>query len=647
MTTLSRRALAIAAALVLACTARVGLAAPGSPAEQDMPVRVLDTRIGQGLARGRLDPGAVARLAIPSMTTSGDAVLLLNLTAVDATGPGHVSAWSCDHPRPETSILNFVPGHAAANMIALPYTEAGICLSTVTPVHLIADLTATTTTAHYQGVTPNRLLDTRRLRPLRPYREHRVHIGGSPGIPVDAPAAAINVTVVAGSEPGWIRVAPCGAGSEASTVNFQGGEVVAHFTFAGLMAGDACVTPSTGVDVVIDSFGWMPAGSGLRTITPTRLLDTRIGLGGTAGAARDGQLITLEVAGRAGIPRAANTATINIVAVDGTAFGHLTVWPCGRPEPVSSMLNMWPGVLRSNQAAVPIPGSGDICIRPRISDDSAIDIVVDAVGFSTTPPTGSAPVPTTPRPSPTSSSVPAPSPPTSIDGPAASTTTTGPPSMSVPGGRFGTLAPGAALPSGSQCAARVRPAPEIRPANTTSNNNRGGPQYANNDPAYNGWFHRVDGDFAGTTDEIIQWAACKWGIDEDLVRAQIIKESWWNQHNPPGDNGESWGLGQVRRPYHSWAFEHDQVNAINSSAYNLDYTYAVWRGCFEGLYTWLNQTNERNGTYTAGDAWGCMGVWYSGRWYHNTDDYLNAPGDSVRWHYDNRTWLTPDFINSN
>jgi Immunoglobulin-like domain of bacterial spore germination len=43
-----------------------------------------------------------------------------------------------------------------------------------------------------------------------------------------------------------------------------------------------------------------------------------------------------------------------------------------------------------------------------------------------------------------------------------------------------------------------------------------------------GW-NRVDGAFSGTTDEIIQRAACKWGIDEDIVRAQIIKESYWYQ----------------------------------------------------------------------------------------------------------------------
>lgn len=201
---------------------------------------------------------------------------------------------------------------------------------------------------------------------------------------------------------------------------------------------------------------------------------------------------------------------------------------------------------------------------------------------------------------------------------------------------------GAVLPSGAECAARVRSAVEIRPENAAANNNRGGRAYANARPDW-ALFDRVDGDFVGTTDEIIQWAACKWGIDEDIARAQVIKESYWYQ-SANGDNGESWGLGQVRDTAHGWAFEFGAVNARNSTAYNLDYTYASWRGCFEGVYTWLNHV-ERNGVYGPGDVWGCMGVWFSGRWYWNNDAYLNQPGDSVRFHYENRTWEELYFIN--
>ena len=184
------------------------------------------------------------------------------------------------------------------------------------------------------------------------------------------------------------------------------------------------------------------------------------------------------------------------------------------------------------------------------------------------------------------------------------------------------------------------PPREIRPENAAANANRAAAPTPT--PAPTGPFSRVDGDFAGTTDEIIQWAACKWGIDEDIARAQVIKESYWYQ-SANGDNGESWGLGQVRDTAHQSAFQYS-VNARTSSAYNLDYTYASWRACYEGVYTWFN-TVERNGTYAAGDVWGCIGIWFSGRWYVNNDAYLNQTGDSVRWHYNNKTWLTTNFIN--
>ena len=92
----------------------------------------------------------------------------------------------------------------------------------------------------------------------------------------------------------------------------------------------------------------------------------------------------------------------------------------------------------------------------------------------------------------------------------------------APSAHFTTLAPGSTLPSDAQCAAAVRPANEIRPDNAGYNATRGSTQQS-------GWFSRVTGNFTGTTDQIIQWAACKWGIDEDIVRAQAAKESAWHQ----------------------------------------------------------------------------------------------------------------------
>lgn len=167
-------------------------------------------------------------------------------------------------------------------------------------------------------------------------------------------------------------------------------------------------------------------------------------------------------------------------------------------------------------------------------------------------------------------------------------------------------------------------------------------------------YPRVDGDFVGTTDEILQWVACKWGIDEDLVRAQTAKESWWNQSNlgdrnddqdachpalrtPGSPCPESVGILQVRYLYHSEAFE--DLNALLSTSYNADYTYEGWRRCFEGELTWLNDV-ERGRTYGPGDARGCLGTWFTGRWYiPRGDAYLAAIDDYIA----RRIWEQPEF----
>ena len=62
--------------------------------------------------------------------------------------------------------------------------------------------------------------------------------------------------------------------------------------------------------------------------------------------------------------------------------------------------------------------------------------------------------------------------------------------------------------------------------------------------------------------------------------------------------------------------------------------------CFEGNETWLN-TVDRGRDYAAGDLWGCVGMWFSGRWYTQPAvDYIAAVQDWLN----QRIWETPDFL---
>jgi hypothetical protein len=204
-------------------------------------------------------------------------------------------------------------------------------------------------------------------------------------------------------------------------------------------------------------------------------------------------------------------------------------------------------------------------------------------------------------------------------------------SSSAPTAHFSTLPPRSTLPTGVWCSRHVRRSSwEPRPANFTPNHTTGYHLYyidGANDTAQLKFGRRVDGDFTGTTDEVIQWGACKWGFDEDLVRALAVTESWWHQSRV-GDDGESFGLLQVKCHIH----EGTCPGAMDSTAFNVDYALAWQRSCFEGYFDWVPAS-------TQGKKWGCIGLWYSGVWQSNSRKYIRT----LKRHLSQKTWLDPGF----
>jgi hypothetical protein len=223
---------------------------------------------------------------------------------------------------------------------------------------------------------------------------------------------------------------------------------------------------------------------------------------------------------------------------------------------------------------------------------------------------------------------------------------------------FATLPPGSALPSDAECAAAIKRRPENKRMNATYNATRGNQSLPSNflGGAATNLVARVSGNFTGTTDEILQWTACKWGVDEDMVRAQAATESWWQQTalgdwtsatsecapghglGADGQAGQcpgSWGILQNRYSTERGAWPGIQT----STAFNADTAYMIWRACYEGHETWLN-TVERGQQYAAGDAWGCMGRWFAGRWYTQpAKDYIGR----VQGYLNQRIWEQSSF----
>jgi hypothetical protein len=146
--------------------------------------------------------------------------------------------------------------------------------------------------------------------------------------------------------------------------------------------------------------------------------------------------------------------------------------------------------------------------------------------------------------------------------------------------------------------------------------------------------NQVTGAFTGTTDEIIQWAARKHGLDPNLLRAVAAVESWWHM-STNGDNGDSFGLFQIRRPYHCCDFL-----AAGDTAFNADYYGAIIRAYYDGRQKWLNTVSGNGAWYRAGDLWGSVGAWFSGRWHDPAAERYVA---KVKLYLRERVWRQPDF----
>lgn len=232
-------------------------------------------------------------------------------------------------------------------------------------------------------------------------------------------------------------------------------------------------------------------------------------------------------------------------------------------------------------------------------------------------------------------------------------------------GVFTTLPPGAQLPSEPECAVRVhRSSWEPRPDNYAANHRVPTVQQIADLAPWgpdNGQGAKVDipgrqltGNFTGTTDEILQWVSCKWGIDVNIVRAQAIAESHWHQNDrgdhtndaslcPPGTwNGtscyQSYGILQIKYVYNktAWPMSRDDT------AFSAEYMYGSIRACYEGWRTYLYDRTPVVGypRYHPGDIWGCIGSWYSGSWYdQGALDYIK----SVKIYMASKQWLQPGF----
>ncbi|MCU1398103.1 MAG: hypothetical protein JWN62_1212 [Acidimicrobiales bacterium] len=234
-----------------------------------------------------------------------------------------------------------------------------------------------------QILSPTRIVDTRDnvgSTSLVGTLPKRIQISDHGGVPDGARAISANFTVTDAAASGFLTVWNCSADRPVvSTVNFVAGDTVPNGASVPLDAtGGICVYSSANVDLLVDVNGYFGVGGGgkFASVTPTRLMDSRAGLG-TAGRVPADSVVPLQVTGVAGVPSKVSAVALNVTSVSPSAAGFVTVYPCDGPRPVVSSLNPIPGSVKPNVVITPVAADGTVCLYT-LTD---VDLVVDITGY--------------------------------------------------------------------------------------------------------------------------------------------------------------------------------------------------------------------------------------------------------------------------
>ena len=340
----------LATVATVAGAASAALVVPTPPAAfvPVQPCRLADTRPDGGNGYSRVDPqtssiSSLNRCGIPT----GSTALAVTLTVVDPEADGFLTAWPGDHRLPTVSNLNFQADQTRANGTITKIDDLGrLRVYTSVPAFVVVDVVgafvpqgATVAAGRFVPSTSSRLFDSR--------PNNIVPAGGSvtiplpAGVPTDALAMALNITVTESTRPGFVTAFPAGTPMPtASVLNLDWfDQTRAAGGIFGVSAQGITLFLSGGGHVVVDYSGYFtgpsasPSSDGLFSVVdPVRLMDTRqtspLGVG-------------VPIYPQGGVELAVSqrgSMAYNVTSVDGDA-GFIRGYAAGTPQPDTSTLN--------------------------------------------------------------------------------------------------------------------------------------------------------------------------------------------------------------------------------------------------------------------------------------------------------------------
>ncbi|WP_433920729.1 hypothetical protein OIE50_50365 [Streptomyces canus] len=410
-------------------------AQPSTPAgyhQSVTPTRILDTRSGIGITGTGITAGAstVASDSVTHLKIAGDSVtspvsgapttvptsvtaVAVDVTATAQTDSGYITTYADGTQRPITSSTNFAANTTATGYQIVPVGNDGkIDLythidSTGGTTALIVDLTGYFTSdpavTGDQTYTPLssavRALDTRSsiahtnltsTGTVAVGTNFTLQITGQNGIPSTATAVAVNLAAANATGTGFLQAYATGYAPTADTsLSFNsGGNTIASLSGDVPIGTSGTITISVhgnATAVLADISGYYTTtttGQKFHTLNPTRLVDTRSGIGGTKSAVTANGTYTLTTATTQQVTMATTPTLAAMLTVTNTAAGgYATAYPTSVGKPATSNINWGTGDTLANLTLTPTDPNGQISIYNYSSDKT--DIVVDCSGYYT------------------------------------------------------------------------------------------------------------------------------------------------------------------------------------------------------------------------------------------------------------------------
>ncbi|MFG2937129.1 LamG-like jellyroll fold domain-containing protein [Streptomyces sp. NPDC048282] len=353
-------------------------------------------------------PVSGAPTTIPSTVTA----VAVDVTVTGETDSGYITAYADGTQRPKTSSTNFAAHTTATGYQIVPVGNDGkIDLythidSSDGTAALVVDLTgyftSDATLTGDQTYTPLtsavRVLDTRSsvahtsltsTGTVAAGTAFTLQITGLNGVPANATAVAVNLAAASATDTGYLETYATGyTPTSAHSLSFTAGNAITS------LAGDVPIgtggtitisVQTSAAAVIAEITGYYTTGTTgqkFHTINPTRLVDTRNGIGGTTTPVASNTAYNLTSAHTQQVTTAATPTIAAMVTVTNpTAAGYATVYPTavGKPTPIINNLNWGTGDTLANLTLTPTDTNGQISIYN--TSDGTADFIVDSSGY--------------------------------------------------------------------------------------------------------------------------------------------------------------------------------------------------------------------------------------------------------------------------